>query len=199
VRHVAPSWPFTALTSLRLVRCGVECLERLERLGGLVELKLAEIIRLRVLHVALPRLRSLHVDRCVLLEEMHVAAPGLRELQVTACTLRGLAVAHLTRLERLELMCGAPADLGELAGLAALRRLSVYVADGARGVESLARLTALTDLTVGAFPEKDDATLAAIDALAARAHRMSNVSLTGCAPELVRTLTRENVRLYPRA
>ena len=198
---VAPihHWPFTALKSVRLSRCDLECLESLDSLETLVELKLAEIRGMRVLHVRLPRLRILHVYRCSELEELHISALELRDLQVTSCTLPGLVVSHLTRLERLELMCHAPADLGVLAPLTALRRLSVFVAGGVRGVEHTARLSSLTDLTVGAFPERNDATLAVIRELAERAGAMSSVSLTGCSPELAKCVTCPNLHVYPRA
>jgi hypothetical protein len=181
----------------------------------LTELHLSDIRKMRTLPALPASLRVLSLHRCSALTDASSAfglgglhglgdpsgpsgPSGLRDLSVSSCTrLRlfdaGSQCRALEGLCRLELTCDTM-DLASVAGLRALRKLTVWAASGIEGLEHLRGMPALTEITVGSFPTTTDQLVATIHELTAQAPTapmapIASVSLTGCNPELVSRLT----------
>ena len=161
----------------------------------LTELHLSDIRKMRTLPALPASLRVLSLHRCSALTDASSVFDlvCLRDLSVSLCTRLRLFDAGAAALEglcRLELTCDTM-DLASVAGLRALRKLTVWAASGIEGLEHLRGMPALTEITVGSFPTTTDQLVATIHELTTQAPTapIASVSLTGCNPELVSRLT----------
>ena len=205
-----PTGPYLALTELRLCRVEIAAgAAGAVAASGLTALHLSDMRKMRALPAMPASLRVLSVHRCSSLTDASAmyALSELRDLSVSSGTVDLRLFGSLESLERLDLTCRA-IDLAALAGLKRLRKITAWAESGLRGLEHTRDMPALTELTVGSFPDTTETLIAAIKALTTRRFQvMTSVNLTGCNPELVSHLTSGLVtppgitalRLYPPA